>query len=454
MDYRTLNPTTGQLVESYDTVSDAEMDRAVASCAAAYDSWRGLSVSERTAPLRSLADLLESRADELARTMALEMGKPLVEGRAEAAKCAWGCRYYAEQAPAMLAPRERESDGTAARVRYDPLGPLLAIMPWNYPFWQFYRFAAPALCAGNAVLLKHAPGTPRCALAIESLMTDAGFPRGLVRSLFLTDAQAGELIADPRVRGVTLTGSTRAGRQVAARAGRELKPLVLELGGSDPFIVLDDADPARAAEVGVTARCLNSGQSCIGAKRFLVQREIYDDFAKGLVERMSVLRMGDPSEPGVELGPMAREDLRDRLHDQVRRTIDAGARALCGAELPPGPGFFYPPTVLDRVAPGTPAATEELFGPVAALFPVADDAEALRLANATEYGLGASVWTASSTRAERFVRDIEAGSVFVNGLVKSDPRLPFGGVKASGFGRELSREGLLEFVNVKTVWVG
>jgi len=453
MEYRTLNPATEELLESFPLATDAEIERAVEAARIAFEGWRGLSFDRRAEPLLAAAGMLENRADELGRLMAVEMGKPLAEGIAEAEKCALGCRYYAEHAAGHLEADPREADGCEAFVRFDPLGPVLAIMPWNFPFWQFFRFAAPALMAGNAVLLKHAPNTPRCALAIERLMWEAGFPEGLVRSLFLSNEQAASVIGDHRVRGVTLTGSTRAGREVASCAGRHLKTMVMELGGSDPFIVFDDADLDEAVRVGVTARCQNSGQSCIAAKRFLVQRGAWESFRARFVAAMETMVVGDPLTPGVRIGPLARQDLRASLARQVEESLAGGARALCGAGPLPGPGYFYRPTVLVDATPGTPAADEELFGPVATLTPFGDEAEALSLANRTAYGLGAGLWTADADRARRLAGRVEAGAVFVNGMVKSDPRLPFGGVKDSGFGRELSREGILEFVNLKTVWI-
>jgi succinate-semialdehyde dehydrogenase/glutarate-semialdehyde dehydrogenase len=338
-------------------------------------------------------------------------------------------------------------------VRPEPLGPILAIMPWNFPLWQVFRFAAPALAVGNVGLLKHAPSTPGCALAIEKLLAEAGAPEGVFQSLFLSNEQAARVIEHDAVRGVTLTGSTRAGREVASAAGRALKPLVLELGGSDPFLVFADADLREATRVGVTSRCLNSGQSCIAAKRFLVERSVLDRFLEGFVAAMEAKPVGDPTASGVEIGPLARADLRDRLARQVEAALDQGARALCGGRVPEGEGFFYPPTVLTGLAPDTPAAQEELFGPVAVVYPFETEQQALEIANGTPYGLGASLWTSDRRRMERLIPEITAGSVFVNGLVKSDPRLPFGGVKDSGFGRELAREGLLEFTNIKTVWI-
>ncbi|RMH20140.1 MAG: NAD-dependent succinate-semialdehyde dehydrogenase [Acidobacteria bacterium] len=451
--YRTLDPTTGQLVESYPTIGDDELEARLEAAARAFDDWRKRPLSERTGVLQRAAELLEQEAREHAATMALEMGKPLAEGVAEAEKCAWACRYYAEHAAAFLQPELHESDGSQAFVRYDPLGPILAIMPWNFPFWQVFRFAAPALAAGNLVLLKHAPGTPRCALALADLLARAGCPEGVFQSLFLSNEQAAEVIADPRVRGVTLTGSTGAGREVASAAGRALKPMVMELGGSDPFIVFADADLEQAVRIGVASRCLNSGQSCISAKRFLVERPILERFTEAFVAGMRGRKMGDPRRGDTDVGPLARADLRDHLARQVADSVARGARALCGGEVPEGAGFFYPPTVLTEVPADAPAAREELFGPVATLIPFASEVEAVAIANATPYGLGASLWTGDPARAERLIPDLESGSVFVNGLVKSDPRLPFGGVKDSGFGRELAREGMLEFVNQKTVWI-
>jgi len=453
MSYRTLNPATGELVAEYREASPAEIEAAISGAERAWRDWRRRPIGERTALVARMGAALESQAGDLARLMALEMGKPLAEGEAEANKCAWVCRYYAENAEAFLAPEARPSDGSEAWLRFDPLGPILAIMPWNFPLWQFYRFAAPALSAGNVVLLKHARGTPACALRIEAIARECGFPEGAVRNLFLTRDQATAVIGDPRVRGVTLTGSTRAGREVAAAAGTHLKPMVLELGGSDPFIVFDDADLDETVGTAVKARCLNGGQSCIAAKRFLVQRGVFEAFRDRFVAGMRARVMGDPSDRSVDLGPLARQDLRETLAAQVDESRASGAEALCGGEVPGGPGFFYPPTVLAGGGAAEFAAREEFFGPVATLIPFDGEDEAVQIANAAPYGLGASLWTGDRARAGRLVPEIESGAVFVNGLVKSDPRLPFGGVKDSGFGRELGREGILEFVNAKTVWI-
>jgi succinate-semialdehyde dehydrogenase/glutarate-semialdehyde dehydrogenase len=449
--YRTINPTTEEEVARFDLHTDDALGGMIEVSRRAFETWRRSPPTERAEMLAGAAMLLEQEAAPLAELMAMEMGKPVAQGEAEARKSAWACRFYADHAQSFLEPDRRESDGSEAYLRFDPMGPILAIMPWNFPFWQFYRFAAPALTAGNTILLKHSPNTPQCALAIEYLMRRAGFPPGVVQNLFLTHEQASDVISDPRVRGVTLTGSTRAGKEVARTAGHRLKPSVMELGGSDPFIVFSDADLDSAARTGVDARCLNNGQSCIAAKRFLVQRSIAEAFAERFVGGMEARTVGDPTQPGVDIGPLARKDLRDHLVEQVDRTVAAGVRLLCGGGLSPGKGYL--PTVLADVPAGSPGTEEELFGPVATLTVFDSDDEAIVIANSTSYGLGASVWTTDADRARSLIPEIEAGSVFVNGMVKSDPRLPFGGVKESGFGRELSREGMLEFVNLKTVWI-
>jgi len=450
---QSVNPATGAVLETFEETSPTELDRIIARADAASREWRVLPVAARAERLRAAGRILRERKDAYARTMALEMGKPLAQGVAEAEKCAWVCDYYADQAAAMLADQPRQTDATRSYVRFEAIGPVLAIMPWNFPFWQVFRFAAPALAAGNAGILKHAPNVSRCALEIEQAFQDAGLPDGLFRSVFLSNEAAAGVIADQRVRAVTLTGSDRGGSQVAERAGRHLKKTVLELGGSDPFIVLEDADLARAAQIAAEARLQNSGQSCIAAKRFIVVEPIAQDFIERFTAEMGARRVGDPLDPAISIGPQARLDLRENLHRQVRESVQRGAQVALGGQLSGGPGAFYPPTVLTAVQPGMPAFDEETFGPVAAVVRAKDEADAIRIANASQYGLGASVWTADRARGERVARAIEAGSVFVNALVKSDPRLPFGGVKRSGFGRELSEYGLREFVNIKTVWV-
>jgi succinate-semialdehyde dehydrogenase/glutarate-semialdehyde dehydrogenase len=451
---QSVNPATGELIETFAEASPAEIERRLERTWSAFLAWRERPIAERAGPMREAARLLRGRKGEYARTMALEMGKPVVQGETECEKCAWGCDYYADNAERLLADEPRPTDAETSYVRFDPLGPVLAIMPWNFPFWQVFRFAAPTLMAGNAALLKHAANVPRCAVEIEAVFRDAGFPDGLFSTLLVGQERIAPLIADPRVRGVTLTGSERAGSHVAEAAGRALKKSVLELGGSDPFIVLEDADLAAVAKAAADARLVNGGQSCIAAKRFLVTEPHAERFAELLVTAMRARKMGNPLERTTEIGPLARDDLRTALHRQVEESIRRGARLLVGGRVPEGPGAFYPPTVLAEVTPGMPAFDEETFGPVAAVIRVKDEDEAVALANRSSFGLGASIWTSDQARAARLARRIEAGSVFVNGQVRSDPRLPFGGVKRSGYGRELAEFGLREFVNVKSVWIG
>jgi succinate-semialdehyde dehydrogenase/glutarate-semialdehyde dehydrogenase len=450
---RSVNPATGELLETFEETPAAELDRMLARADAASREWRRRPIAERADRLHAAARLLRARADTYARTMALEMGKPLAQGRAEAEKCAWACDYYADHAAGFLADEPRPSDATRSYVRFEALGVVLAIMPWNFPFWQVFRFAAPALAAGNGAILKHAPNVSGAALEIERLVREAGFPEGLFRAALLENAAVAGVIADPRVRAVTLTGSDRAGSAVGAEAGRHVKKTVLELGGSDPFIVLEDADLARAAAAAAEARLQNSGQSCIAAKRFIVVERVADRLLEHLIAEMQARRVGDPLDPTTQVGPQARLDLRANLHRQVEESVARGAQLVLGGRLPKGRGAFYPPTVLVAVEPGMAVFDEETFGPVAAVVRARDEPDALRIANASPYGLGASVWTGDAARGERLAQDVEAGSVFVNGIVKSDPRLPFGGVKRSGYGRELSEYGLREFVNIKTVWV-
>ncbi|MEW6488249.1 MAG: NAD-dependent succinate-semialdehyde dehydrogenase [Thermodesulfobacteriota bacterium] len=454
MTFTSVNPCTGEPVDSYSAATSDEVERAVGGAREAFRGWRRSDFADRTRCLREAARLLRNRAGEYARLMAVEMGKPVRSGRAEAEKCAWVCDYYAEHGPSQLAPQAVATDASRSFVSFQPLGVILAIMPWNFPFWQVLRFAAPNLMAGNAALLKHAPNVPGCALALEELFREAGFPEGLFRSLLVPVEHVPGLIEDPRVKGVTLTGSVRAGREVARQAGQALKKTVLELGGSDPYVVLADADVDEAARICVKSRLTNSGQSCIAAKRLIVVEAVRAQFEARVVERMEAVRAGDPLREETELGPLARGDLRDRLHGQVMESTKRGARCLLGGRFPSGPGFFYPATVLTEVTPGMPAYEEELFGPVAAVLVARDDEEALRMANDTAFGLGAAVFTGSPAAGERLAaEELEAGCCFVNASVRSDPRLPFGGIKQSGYGRELSGFGIREFVNIKSVWV-
>src|SRR6266705_255612 len=420
---------------------------------AAFLQWREVPFARRAQRMREAAQILRTRRAEYARTMTTEMWKPIVQAEAEVDKCAWVCEYYADHAEAFLAEQPRETPASRSYVRFDPLGPVLAVMPWNFPFWQVFRFAAPALMAGNTAVLKHASNVPRCALEIEEVFREAGFPRGLFSTALIESSAVAGLIDDPRIVAVTLTGSELAGSKVAERAGKALKKTVLELGGSDPFIILDDADLDAAANVAADARLVNSGQSCIAAKRFIVVDAVAEKFIPKFVDQLRARRMGDPLARETQVGPQARLDLRDDLHRQVEESIKRGARRLLGGEVPTGPGAFYPPTLLTAVDKGMPAFDEETFGPVAAVIRAKDEADAVRLANDSVFGLGASLWTRDRARAERVAARIEAGAVFVNGLVKSDPRLPFGGIKRSGYGRELSEYGIREFVNIKSVWI-
>ena len=453
MPIATINPATGETLRTFDPLTDAELDDRIAHAARTFRTYRRTGLAERAAWLLRAAEILEAEQSAFGRLMTTEMGKLVKAGGEEAVKCAWGCRFYAEQAPRMLADAPAQSTATTSFVRYQPLGPILAVMPWNFPFWQVFRLAAPALMAGNVVLLKHASNVPQCALAIEDIVRRAGFPDGAFQTLLIPPIQVQRILDDPRVAGVSLTGSEQAGRDVAAAAGRQIKKTVLELGGSDPFIVMPSADMPAAIETAVKARVVNSGQSCIAAKRFIVAEGVADAFERGFTAKMQALKVGDPLDPATEVGPLATRATLTDLDDQVRRSIAAGARALTGGHPLERPGNYYAPTVLTDITPGSPAYAEELFGPVAALFRVRDAGEAIRLANDTPFGLGSSVWTNDAAERARLIDEIEAGQVFVNGMVVSDPRLPFGGIKNSGYGRELSVYGLREFVNVKTIWI-
>ena len=453
MAIESLNPATGESLRTFPEMGKEEVDRILDAAVAAQKAWARVPIAERAVPMRKVAALLRERAPELGRLAALEMGKPIKDGAAEAVKCAWVCEFYAENAEKFLAPRPETSDGSQAYVRFDPLGVILAVMPWNFPYWQVFRFIAPHLMAGNGGLLKHASNVPQCALAIEKLMHDAGFPEALFRTLLVGSRPVRGIILDARIAAVTITGSEPAGRAVAAAAGEALKPSVMELGGSDPFIVLADADIEQAAKVGAVARTINAGQSCICAKRFIVEAPVYDAFLEKFTAAMKAVKVGDPMEAGIDIGPQARTDLRDEMHGVVAQAIAEGARPLLGCKVPEGKGAFYPVSILSDVGPGNVAAREELFGPVAVVMRADSADHAVEIANTSRFGLGASLWTRDPAKIERLVPRIEAGAVFVNGMVKSDPRLPFGGVKTSGYGRELGLEGIRAFVNVKTVWV-
>jgi succinate-semialdehyde dehydrogenase / glutarate-semialdehyde dehydrogenase len=449
-----INPATGVTIRTFEPLPDSQIEDKLARAERAYHGYRRTTFAERSRWLARAGDILDSERDRLGRIMTLEMGKPLGAARGEAAKCALACRYYVEHGERLLADEPVETGGGRSFIRYQPIGPVLAVMPWNFPFWQVFRFAAPALMAGNVGLLKHASNVPQCALAIEDILRRAGFPPDVFQTLLIASSQVGRVIRDPRVRAVTLTGSEAAGAEVAAEAGKQIKRTLLELGGSDPFIVMPSADLDRAVRVGAEARTINNGQSCIAAKRFIADRPIADEFERRFVARMQALRIGDPMEDSTELGPLATPGILEDLDRQVRRSVELGARLLTGGKRLDRPGNFYAPTVLADVPPNAPAYSEELFGPVAVLFRADGINDAIRLANDTAFGLGASAWTADKAEQRQFIDCLEAGMVSLNGMVASDPRLPFGGVKRSGYGRELGAWGIREFVNVKTVRLG
>jgi len=447
------NPATGEEIDQYPLHTAEDVDRRLDRAATGFETNRERSFGERAERLRRAADLLEENAGSHGALMTNEMGKPIDQAEAEAEKCAWVCRYYAEHGSDFLADEPVETDARKSYVSYEPLGPLLAVMPWNYPFWQLFRFGAPALMAGNSVLLKHAPNVTGCAHAIETLLRDAGFTDHEVQVLRIDEETVGTVLEDRRVRGATLTGSVAAGKAVAQQAAVQVKPTVLELGGSDPFIVCADADLDAAVSVGCTARMQNNGQSCIAAKRFIVERPVLDAFTDRLLGTVEALTVGDPTIEATDVGPLARRDLRDEVHDQVERAIGEGAVAATGGHTLEREGYYYAPTVLTQVEPGTVAFEEEIFGPVASIVGANDAEHAVALANDSRFGLGASVFTEDSEKGERMARQLDVGCAFVNEMTKSDPRLPFGGIKESGYGRELSRHGIHEFVNAKTVWV-
>jgi succinate-semialdehyde dehydrogenase/glutarate-semialdehyde dehydrogenase len=446
------NPATGEQLASFAPLDAAALEAKLARAVTAYRAWKKTPMADRARLLRAAADILEAEADAFGRLMTLEMGKLAKPAREEVLKAARGCRYYADHAAGFLAEEDIPTEATRSYIRYEPMGPIFAIMPWNFPFWQVFRFAAPALMAGNVALLKHAPNVPQCALAIEEVFTRAGFPAGVFQTLLIEVEQVPAILDDPRVQAVTLTGSNRAGSDVASRAGRALKKSVLELGGSDPFIVTAKADLAQAVATAIKSRLFNSGQSCIAAKRFIVIESVADEFLRRFTEAMGAVKIGDPLDPSTELGPLARADLVETLTAQVNDAVAHGARLLTGGAPLDRPGCYYPPTVLADVPESARAYREELFGPVATVFRVKDLDEAIALANDTPYGLGATVFTNDAAERDRLVAELEAGQVFVNAMVASDPRVPFGGVKQSGYGRELGSQGLREFTNIKTVW--
>jgi succinate-semialdehyde dehydrogenase/glutarate-semialdehyde dehydrogenase len=453
MAFQSVNPATDEVLATFDTWNQGQLDAALLAVASANAPWQATPLADRCDLVRNAASELRKQKKQLAEIITLEMGKLIVDSEAEVEKCASGCEYYADNGPTFLKDEIIETDAGKSFVCYQPIGSVLAVMPWNFPLWQVFRFAAPALVAGNTGLLKHASNVPQCALAIEKIFKDAGFPNNVFRTLMISASQVQSVIEDERVSAVTLTGSEPAGRQVASHAGANIKKSVLELGGSDPFVVLEDAELEHTVKNAVISRFLNSGQSCIAAKRFIVVESVAEAFIDEFKTQAEKLKVGNPMDKGTTLAPMARRDLRDELHQQVVDTVNKGAIAVTGCKPVDGSGAFYQPSILANVKPGMRAYDEELFGPVAIVISAKDEADALRIANDSRFGLGGSVWTANAERGEAFARKVQAGSVFVNGFVKSDPRLPFGGIKASGFGRELSHHGMHEFVNAKTIWV-
>jgi succinate-semialdehyde dehydrogenase / glutarate-semialdehyde dehydrogenase len=453
MAIQTINPATGKIEKTFEEMPLNKVNESIEKAEAAFRKWKKVPFEERSALLKRTAYILRDKKLDYGRILTLEMGKPIVQAIAEVEKCALVCEYYADNAEKFLIPEIVQTDASESFVRFDPLGIILAVMPWNFPFWQVFRFAAPALMAGNTCLLKHASNVPMCALAIEEIFSHAGFPENTFKTLLISSQKVNDVIAHPYVKAATLTGSEPAGINVAAACGKELKKTVMELGGSDPFILLEDADVDMAVKTAVTARLLNNGQSCIAAKRFIVVSKIYNEFEKKFTDAMTKVKTGDPMDGSMELGPMAREDLLTDLDAQIKKSVAKGAVVLCGGKRIDSPGYYYAPTVIANLSKGMPAYDEELFGPAASLIKAKDEADALRIANDTSFGLGASLWTRDIDKAKGLVPEIEAGSVFINGMVKSDPRLPFGGIKISGYGRELSHYGIKEFVNIKTVWI-
>ncbi|MEI7897292.1 MAG: NAD-dependent succinate-semialdehyde dehydrogenase [bacterium] len=451
---RSINPATGSVIREYTDHSGAEVEKIILNVHSAWEGWRETSFETRSELMKKAAEILRSNKERYATTMTMEMGKLFRESLAEIEKCALVCDYYAVNAAKMLADEVIASDASRSFVAFQPIGVILAVMPWNFPFWQVIRFAAPALMAGNAAVLKHASNVPGCALAIEEIFREAGFPADLFRTLLIPSSAVEPVITDPLIAAVTLTGSELAGSEVASLAGRNLKKTVLELGGSDPFIVLEDADLDAAVKTAVTARMINQGQSCIAAKRFIVLEAVIQQFETGLKSAFEALHMGDPMDISTQVGPMARPDLVSEIESQVNRSVAAGARLVCGGHRPDRTGCYFEPTILADVCKGMPVYSEETFGPVVSLISARDEDDAIRIANDSSFGLGGCVWTRDLVRGEKVARKVETGAMFVNGMTKSDPRLPFGGIRKSGYGRELSAYGIREFVNIKTIWIG
>jgi succinate-semialdehyde dehydrogenase/glutarate-semialdehyde dehydrogenase len=453
MPIASISPATGAVLKTFEPISEEEIDEKLARAVETFRTYRKTSFSERSKWMLHAAEILESERAEFGKLMTIEMGKPLKAAIEEAEKCAWACRFYAENAERFLADEVVQTNAFRSYVHYQPLGAILAVMPWNFPFWQVFRFAAPALMAGNVALLKHASNVPQCALAMEETIRRAGFPEGAFQTLLIGSDQVKRVLEDPRIKAATLTGSEPAGSDVASIAGKHIKKTVLELGGSDPFIVMPSADLEEAVKTAVKARCINNGQSCIAAKRFIVHEKIADEFEQRFVRGMEALKVGDPVNEETDIGPLATGALLQQLHQQVQRSVAAGARVLTGGKKLERPGNYYAPTAVTDIPKNSPAYSEEIFGPVALLFRVQDVDEAISLANDTTFGLGSAAWTNDEDEKRQFIDGIEAGAVFINGMVASDPRLPFGGVKHSGYGRELSVHGIREFVNIKTVWI-
>lgn len=453
MPIQTLNPATEEVLKTFDELTDDQIEQKLTKAQATFKSWRNTSFSERAEKMNKLARILKDDAKEIGKIMTIEMGKPITQGIAESEKCAWVCEFYAENAEKFLAHEKIETDAGESYIEFDPIGAVLAIMPWNFPFWQVLRFAVPTVMAGNVGILKHASNVPQSSAKIEEIFLQAGFPEGVFQNLHIGSKKVEAIIRDPRIKAVTLTGSEYAGTQVAKVAGEEVKKTVLELGGSDPFIVLEDADIPNTCEIAATSRMISNGQSCIAAKRFIIVESVADEFTKIFVEKFEAMKVGDPLDPDTAVGPVVNKESLEELERQIKESVDKGANILTGGKRIGGKGYFLQPTILGDVKPGMPAYSEEFFGPVASVIVVKDEAEAIKVANATTFGLGASIWTQDIERAKKIVPQIDSGAVFVNGMVKSDPRMPFGGEKRSGYGRELSHYGIKEFVNIKSVWI-